>query len=193
MADDELLDDLRRQVKIAPRRPMGDFDKPTAYPPATAEEIADAESDLGFRLPSLLRRIYAEVADGRFGPGYGLFPVRHGRVEPGQEGSLVEIRNQLVADPRWHYLLLPICDWGCAIRSCLDCRMDDGPIVTAAGQEPFVTTDHDLRSWLRTWLDGTDLWNAMFEPGPTIMGMNPFTKKPIEMKGQGKPKGRPWP
>lgn len=194
MADeDALLEQLRLQVKIAPRRPMGACDKPKGFPPAERGEIVTAEADLHFRLPPLLRRIYAEVADGGFGPGYGLFPVRHGREEPGQDESLVDARDKLAASPRWLPLLLPLCDWGCAIGSCLDCRSDDGPIVTVAGEEPFMNTGHDLRSWLRAWLAGTDLWNEMFEPGPTIMGMNPFMKKPIEMKGQGKPKGRPWP
>ena len=52
-------------------------------------------------------------------------------------------------------------------------------MVTVAGEEPLMTTDHDLRSWLRASLDGTDLWNEMFEPGPSFMSMNPFTKNPI--------------
>jgi hypothetical protein len=39
----------------------------------------------------------------------------------------------------------------------------------------------------------SNLWSEMFEPGPIRMGINPFTKKPIEIKGQGKPKGARWP
>jgi hypothetical protein len=81
---------------------------------------------------------------------------------------------------------------GCAIWSCLDCRTDDGHIVTAAGEEQLTITHHDLRSWLRSWLDGADLWEEMFEPAPSAMGINPFTRRPIEIKRQGKPRGRPW-
>jgi len=51
-----------------------------------------AESQLGYRLPTLLRRIYLEVADGGFGPAYGIFPVVRGRDEPGHDESLVEVR-----------------------------------------------------------------------------------------------------
>ena len=141
----------------------------------------------------MLRRIYAEVADGGFGPGYGLFPVQHARSEPGQDESLVQVRDKLAIDGRWPSQLVPLCDWGCAIWSCLDCRTDDGPIVTLSGEDPLANTGHDLRSWLRAWLAGTDLFDEMFEPGPTTMGINPFTKKPLEMKGQGKPRGRAWP
>src|SRR5262249_7834402 len=142
--------------------------------PATDADVVSAESYLGYRLPTLLRRIYLDVADGGFGPGYGLFPVLKGRDEPGQDESLVVVRNKLAPDPRWIPELLPICDWGCAIWSCLDCRSDDGPIVTAAGENPLTNTGHDLRSWLRAWLGGADLWNDMFEPGPTRVGINPF-------------------
>ena len=171
---------------------MGAYDKPRAFAPAPEEDIVAAESALGFHVPSFLRRVYGEVADGGFGPGYGLFPVRRGRDEPRQSGSLAEVRDKLSVDPRWPRLLLPSCDWGCAIWSCLDCRTDDGHIVTAAGEEPLTITRHDLQSWLRSWLDGVDLWEEMFEPAPSVMGVNPFTRRPIEMKGQGKPRGGPW-
>jgi hypothetical protein len=66
--------------------------------------------------------------------------------------------------------------------------------VTVAGEQDFAKTNHTLRSWLGAWLDGVDLWETMFEPGPTRMGINPFTKQPIELKGsRGKPRGTPWP
>ncbi len=189
--DDQLLDALRARVAVDPRRPVGTHDVPHAYPPASEQDIEAAEAQLGFRLPGLLRRIYAEVTDGGFGPGYSLFPVRRGRDVPGQDESLVEMRNKLITDPRTPRTLLPLCDWGCAVWSALDCSCNDGPIVTIAGEQPLMTTGRDLRSWLQAWLAGVDLWEEMFEPGPTITGVNPFTKKPIEMKGIGKPKGRP--
>lgn len=191
--NEQMLEDLRRRVAVAPRRPMGDCDAPKAYPPATATEIADAETKLGFQLPRLLSRLYAEVANGGFGPGHGLFPIGRGHAEPRQEESIVQVRNKLAIDPQWPTHLLPICNWGCAIWSCLDCRTEDGSIITLAGEEPFADTGHNLRSWLQAWLAGRDLWNEMFEPGPAIEGVNPFTKKPIQIGGQGKPRGRPWP
>jgi hypothetical protein len=190
-ADESLLQDLRNVVKLL-QRPTPAY-QPKVYGPANNADVTAAESQLGYRLPTLLRRIYLEVADGGFGPGHGLFPLVRGRDQPGQEESLMAVRRKLAVDPRWVAELMPICDWGCATWSCLDCRTEDGPIVTVAGEHPFTNTGHDLRSWLRAWLAGADLMNEMFEPGPTRMSINPFTKQPMEMKGQGKPRGRAWP
>ncbi len=78
-------------------------------------------------------------------------------------------------------------------ESRLGFRTDDGAIVTVAGERDFTNTGHTLRSWLGPWLDGVDLWKAMFEAGPTRIGINPYTKQPIELEGQGKPRGTPWP
>ena len=43
-----------------------------AYPPATEDQLLAIEAALGFPLPPLLRALYAEVANGGFGFGYGL-------------------------------------------------------------------------------------------------------------------------
>jgi hypothetical protein len=71
-------------------RPLGDdlaatvdalssvFADPGAPPwraPATAAMLEAAEVGLGSRLPDAMRRVYAEVADGGFGPGPGLLPL----------------------------------------------------------------------------------------------------------------------
>jgi hypothetical protein len=45
------------------------------FPPVSEDDLALAESQLGFILPSFLRRIYLEVGNGGFGPGGGLFPL----------------------------------------------------------------------------------------------------------------------
>jgi hypothetical protein len=182
MNDEALLDELRERVKLDPSNTV----------PTPTVVIARAERELGFALPSLLRRVYQEVADGGFGPGFGLFPLQRARAEAEIVESLVEVREKLAGDPAWPQLLLPICDWGCAIWSCLDCRTDDGAIVTLAGEAPLVSTGHDLRSWLRAWLSHRDLWAEMFEPGVRRTGINAFTKQPMEFQGQGKPRGRAW-
>lgn len=49
--------------------------------PASAEAVADAERRLGHRLPPLLRRLYREVANGGFGPGYGILGVAGGHPD----------------------------------------------------------------------------------------------------------------
>ena len=193
LSDDELIDALNKCVVVAPRHAGGAFDLPTAFPAVHPDAVAGAESRLGFRLPSLLRRLYVEVADGGFGPGYGLFSLGEHASSGRHAETLVEALDKLSADPRWSAHLLPLCDWGCANWSCLDCGTDNGAIVTVAGEQDFANTGHTLGSWLGAWLDGVDLWKTMFEAGPARMGINPFTKQPIELKGQGKPRGTPWP
>ena len=189
MTDDELLEALRERANA-----LGE-----AHRPASPEQIADAQSQLGFRLPPLLGRVYS-IANGGLGPGFGLLPIGDG------DDALVavyrrDVDSTYVPEPGdlgfdqfpWPKRLLPICDWGCAIWSCLDCRSDDGAIVTASNREPFADTGHTLRSWLSAWLVGTDLFEEMFEPGLTRTAINPFTKELVLRKSQGKPRGGRWP
>jgi hypothetical protein len=73
-------------------------------------------------------------------------------------------------------------------RCGLDCRSLDGPIVTASNEDPFANTGHTLRSWLWAWLAGEDLFEQMFEPGPSRKGINPLTKEPMVFRSTGKPR-----
>src|SRR5450755_3731848 len=66
-----------KQTMWTDHHPIGEY---TWHPqavslPVTREELAQAEAQLGFELPSLLRRVYLEAGNGGFGPGYGLFPL----------------------------------------------------------------------------------------------------------------------
>jgi hypothetical protein len=65
------------------------------YPPAPVSILEAAEADLGFRLPPLLRDLYTQVANGGFGPGYGIFGLEGGYIDQDiindfQGGTLVE-------------------------------------------------------------------------------------------------------
>jgi hypothetical protein len=190
-------DDLLRALQQRANGLRGPDEAP--HPGATPDELAHAESELGFRLPPLLRHVYA-VANGEIGPSDGLLPIGEG------DDTLVAVYRSFVDSPDapqpgepgfeqypWPEKLLPICDWGCATWSCLDCRSDDGPIVTASNGEAFVSTGRTLASWLEAWLAGLDLGDEMFEPGPTRTGINPFTKQPFVFTGKGKPRGTRWP
>jgi hypothetical protein len=167
--DDELLRSIRKRVATL-LADDGSGTKPN--PPASPEEIALTESELGFRLPRLLQAVYG-IANGWFGPSHGLLPMGEG--EGTLSGTYLAFTAPMdVPEPGepgfdqcpWPERLLPILDWGCAIWSCLDCRSEDGLVVTASNGEPFASTEHTLRSWLSAWLGGTDLFEEMFEPGP---------------------------
>lgn len=43
-----------------------------AFPPATEQQIKETEQHLTFPLPPLLRLLYTQIANGGFGPGYGI-------------------------------------------------------------------------------------------------------------------------
>lgn len=47
------------------------------YGPLLDEEIAESEELLGFTLPPFVRRVYTQVGNGGFGPGYGGVLGRH--------------------------------------------------------------------------------------------------------------------
>jgi hypothetical protein len=146
---------------------------PRFHPALTERATVDAESRLGFGLPAVVRELYTEVANGGFGPGYGLLGLIDGARSDTNRDAVEEylaFRQPDPEDPGWHWpeQLLPICHWGCAIYSCVDCsderadlvRFDPNPVDTD-WSIAFAPEGHTILSWLEAWLRGEDL----FEPG----------------------------
>jgi hypothetical protein len=147
------------------------------YPPVSNSVIQKAEDDLGHPLPDILRSLFSFVANGGFGPGYGIIGLEGGY--PTDEGvSSVELYTTFSRpdpdDPYWKWPagLLPLCHWGCAIYSCVDCSTPDGQIVW------FDPNAHDLdETWamafrkqslglvefLLSWANGQDHWKTMYD------------------------------
>lgn len=106
-------------------------------PPATAAAVAAAEARIGFPLPPLLRRLYLEVANGGFGPGFGILGVSDDGHTDDEGRSIADLHAHLSApnpgDPAWAWPAghLAICDWGCATWSVLDCTRAEAPVVFA--------------------------------------------------------------
>ncbi len=131
---------------------------------ALPEAVAEAEATIGQPLPPLLRRLYLEVANGGVGPGYGILGLRGGHRDDTRRTSL-DLYRQAHEGPEawWPFLapsLLPICHWGCAIYSFIDCSAVDGPMW---GWDPNPgPTDETalfpsyvgLGEWLEKWIDG---------------------------------------
>ena len=167
----------------------------TGAPPLDDRSIERAEAILGRPLPVLLRDIYLLVGNGGFGPGYGLLPLVGNPSESEAEsvvGLFTAFCSEAPAGRGWSWPpnLLPFCDWGCAIRSCVDCDSPDAAVVTfdpnvLGDGEPmsrgFLQSHTSLRSWLSDWIAGVKLWDVMFEPDPdqakTVV--DPFTREPI--------------
>ena len=143
------------------KRHIGD----TKLPVVSPSDIAEAERRLGFPLPELLRELYTSVGDGGFGPGYGFLglikPVPIGDFEGESVVQLYELfRGGDPEDPTrtWPERVLPVLDWGCAIRSCADCSTSSLQVLR---DEPYVSRvpgSLSLEQRLRDWMAGRDLW-----------------------------------
>jgi hypothetical protein len=173
-SDDDLLVRIRERAlssRAAPGVPES-----IAFEPASAELIEEAEKSLNFALPPLLKRMLLEIGNGGFGPGRGILGVRGGATDE-HGSSLVDLYDGLSAtnpeEPgwRWPEQLVPICTWGDATYSCVDCSRPGGHVVIydANGYRPgadlahfLVPQDLTLDAWLRAWAEGEDLWSRMF-------------------------------
>jgi hypothetical protein len=96
------------------------------HPQATPAQIAATQAILGFPLPQLLQDILTKIGNGGFGPGYGLIGVDGGYADFKGE-HLAELAGELGALDK---KILPICNWGCGIYSCLDCGKPEAPVLT---------------------------------------------------------------
>ncbi len=189
--DTDLIESLRR--RIGDPRNRTDHPKralPTLAAPATAKAIARAEAELGFKLPELLARIYREIANGGFGPGYGIIGLTGGYLDNGR--SIVDLYRELkpgsITEWQWPDGLLPICDWGCAILSCVDCSSPNCGMVFSEETE-LTRLPCNLREWLEAWCRGErlwDQWEQMFD-WEEVSWPNPFTGKSEKHKRRIRP------
>jgi hypothetical protein len=120
--------------------------------PARAAVVEWAETELGYALPSLLRRLYLEVGNGGFGPGYGILGLQGGHTD-----DLGSTAVELYRSWRPREGLLPLCHWGCGIYSLVDCRTGDGEMW---GFDPNPVPEDQIDNalyqegvGLSTWLD----------------------------------------
>ncbi|MBR7839775.1 SMI1/KNR4 family protein [Actinospica durhamensis] len=125
--------------------------------PATAEQIAAAESILGYALHPLLKRLFQEVANGGYGP-------EHWRLMPLERLTLCPHVDAPPDQPRaWPDQVLAVMDVGCAMLAAVDCADGRGgqvllmdPNAFDSGQpEAWYLEAATLPQWLEGWLDGS--------------------------------------
>ena len=134
----------------------------TALPaPAEPATIARAEAELGRSLPPFLSRVYAEIADGGFGPGGGLLALdgalaAYARMRSGEE---------LPRGRTWPDALLPVVERDPGFY-CVDTTSADGRVVDwdpeelgessgeAAFARSFADESSSVEAWLGTWVGG---------------------------------------
>jgi hypothetical protein len=126
--------------------------------PASLADVEAAEAALGCRLPTLLRRVLAEVADGGFGPGYGLLGV-------GPGGWTDDRGQQLVAAARGFGAgVVPIAYLGDVVYACVDTTQPSAPVLEFDPSqldwededpdddaEAFTEVSPSLAAWLEAW------------------------------------------
>jgi hypothetical protein len=141
---------------------LGRKREPTkAPPPASEQQVAAAEAELGFALPGELRQFYLEVADGGVGPGDGLYSLK----------QLLAKWREFTNDPigpqgqDWPASLLPIHgdewdvvsidrDSGRLVYWDLE-EIDDDDEADPANPSwaaSFVAHADSLEAWLDKWL-----------------------------------------
>ena len=146
------------------------------HPPVSEKIIQQAEQKLGQPLPQILKILFSSIANGGFGPGYGIVGLDGGHPTDEGDSSVGLYTKYSEADPEdphWHWPsgLLPFCHWGCAIYSCVDCTTADGQIIW------FDPNAHELdetwgmafrkqgvgiREFLVEWASGKDHWKTMY-------------------------------
>lgn len=144
------------------------------FPPATLEQLQETETQLGFALPPFLRTLYAELANGGFGPAYGLrgavggFADATGTIVQHYQ-NLCEGRSLLDLDlgsemaqkhgelvvpfDQWPRGLFSMYEWGCAIQICQDGTTGAVYRVEPSGDGYHITQEAEsLEQWLEHWM-----------------------------------------
>lgn len=191
MSEDELLEAVRRRA--ADPRTRTDYADRRAREvaaPAPPESVVAVEIAMGCPLHALHGRVLTEIGNGGFGPGDGLFGVAGGRLD--EDGrSLLELREVLWGGAGAAGLppgVLPLCDWGDAIWSCLDERT--GHVLTL-DESGLTDTGRSLHEWLGDWASGADLFASMFTFEQRAM-TNPFTGQRITVRSPVCALGTPY-
>ena len=182
----ELHDDARLSAEDF--RKLG-YTPRILFPVVSNQAIAKAESDIGFPLPLLLKRIYLEVSNGIAGFSYDIMGLEGGCTS--DSGTLVEAfdsfkTGEFETGP-WKTGLLPFCDWGCAIYSCVDCADSFYRIFTYE-DGGICPEGCSLSEFFERWLQGNVHLSQENVEVVTREIINPFTGKPSGVLGRRKRK-----
>jgi hypothetical protein len=166
---DGLIRSVATRVRIPERRTDAtDVVIPEIGSPVSWDQLDRCEVSLGFGIPVLIRRLYLEIGNGGFGPGYGIFAIPKGPTDGSR--TIVRLYQEHRTPSRmncweWPVGLLPVCDWGCLIRSHIYTLSPEQPVFTSTeyGVQPTRWT---LESWLSDWASNVDLWEVMTAADP---------------------------
>jgi SMI1-KNR4 cell-wall len=153
--------------------------RPITFPPSSENDVGEAEKRLGFSIPPLLKSIYLEVGNGGFGPGRGrsIIGVKGGYAS--DFGTLVETYKQLKDDftlerNEWIVSLLPFCEWGCNIFTCVNCNEPNYQIYLFEEGDVSLK-QYTLQDFFEMWIGSVDILSYEGPAGETAEVTNPFT------------------
>jgi hypothetical protein len=167
---ESLLERIR--ARIAEERPCDHPDEwLPVQPPIGSGLLDEAEAQLGFALPELLRRLYTEVGNGGFGPVFGLLPLSRASLgdnppataEFDLVGEYLWLRRaepDRVARCGWRPGLVPAFYCGCTVFEFVDCLAPGGPVVpldVGADMDPLPPIE-SLAARLEEWLAARYPW-----------------------------------
>ncbi|HEY6161363.1 MAG TPA: SMI1/KNR4 family protein [Bacteroidia bacterium] len=143
------MDELLQRIKQRASNPATIHDMaeglapaPQINPALTLAQVQQTENELGFKFPELWVRIYTEIGNGGFGPGYGLYKLEVAK----------KLYLEFMAEPEneWEKGTFPLCTWGCGIDSYVDCADEDNSVYYTNGSHgshnnpiTFTMTDKD--------------------------------------------------
>lgn len=127
-------------------------------PPVTIEQLAEFKYCTGLRLPVILTRLYSEVANGGFGPAWGINPIDGDDSLASWHGFFRDA-NVCKDEPCiWPAHLLRFCELGCTMYYGIDPAIDTCPVYrvdpnqgSLDGNQWCTLIDDSVESWLRSW------------------------------------------
>jgi hypothetical protein len=144
-----------------------------AFPPVTTAHMRKAEELLGFPLPANLRALYHQLANGGFGPHYGLLRLIGDASEFDRtvvelyqecserctffdlEGLVQPGKTSLFADTVWPRHMLRICEEGCGNYICIHPPTEHifriG--IWDAHEYDLTYVADSLDAWLQAWAE----------------------------------------
>jgi hypothetical protein len=143
-----------------------------SFPPAHPNVVREAQERFGFPLPTLLVRLWSEVANGGVGPGYGIYGLEGGLPDDGLDLPLPDLYLEYRDDSTWTELIgeesasraFPICDWGCCSGSVLDCSTPEGNLILITDKQERIDQGVSFKRWMEDWLDGIRIGADNYRP-----------------------------
>jgi hypothetical protein len=154
------LDDLLSRIQKRVSDPLRFLDAaawvrptPKISAPASPQDVTNAETLFGFSFPIVLRRMYTEIGNGRWGPYYGFEPIATDGAKP-TENDLVGYYLECISEE--HALVEPLVQWPRGMvtvigRGCVSYELCD--FIRAPHAVYLLSGD--------TWLPNTPVLEAL--------------------------------